>query len=106
MTSGRSSLSFPIPQIECQTGKRSLGVRAAPDGSFHQEFHFRLTKAKKWASNISLAPLTRTEVYTAFSATWSPVISYTLSVTSFTQLQCAQIQTAYVSAFFSKMGLA
>jgi len=107
MTSGRSScLSFPIPLIECHTGKCSHGVRAAPDGSFNQEFHFCLTQAKRWVSNISLAPHTRTEGYTAFNAMWSPAISYPLSVTSFTQLQCTQIQTAYVSAFLSEMGIA
>ena len=50
-------------------------------------------------------PLTRTEVYTAFCAMWSPAIHYLLAITSFTKVQCTQLQTAYIGTFLSKIGI-
>ena len=89
MSSGRSLSSFSIPRIECSIGKRSLGVRVArPDGSFLQEYTYRLDQESIWTTNISKAPLSRTDIYTAFMALWSPAIAYPPSVTSFTRAQC------------------
>ena len=105
MTSGRSLHCSTIPRIECTQGKRSLAVRAAPDGTFLQEFDFRLTQARHWAANISKSPLTRTEVFTDFHSMWRPAIEYPLAVTSFSRDQCLQLQKAYTGTFLSHMGI-
>ena len=106
VTSGRSWALHSIPRIESSIGCHSLGVRAAPDGTFHQEFQFRYDQAIKWVANISKAPLTCTEVFTAFCAMWSPAIDYPLAVTSFSREQCSTHQRVYSGVFLIKMGLA
>ena len=58
-----------------------------------QEFQFRFDQAITWAANISKNPLSRAEVFTAFSAMWSPAIDYPLAFsTSFSSDKCS---TAY-----------
>ena len=107
MTSGQSLHRSTIPRIECtHQGKRSLGVRAAPDGTFLQEFDFHLSQARHWAANISKSPLTRTEVFTAFHSLWHLAIEYPLAVTSYSRDQCLQLQKAYTGTFLSHMGIA
>ena len=59
MTSGRSTSSTTIPRVETSIGKRTLGVRLAPDGSFTQAFAHRQEQAITWVRNITDAPLTR-----------------------------------------------
>ncbi len=105
MTSGRSTVISFIDRVECSEGRRTLGVRLTPDGSFTTELTYRITQASKWASNLTQSPLTREEVYTAYCTMWRPSVEYPLPVTSFTKAQCHKLQTSYTGTFLTHMGL-
>ena len=103
MTSGCSLISYPIPREECSTGKCSLGVvRAAPDGSFAKELTLCIDQARQWAQNISTAPLTSAEVYTAFCAMWSPAITYPLAVPPSPKNNANNCRLFMLAQFYSK----
>ena len=105
MTSGRSTSTTTIPRVESSIGKRTLGVRLAPDGSFTQEFAHRQEQAITWVRNITNAPLTRDEVYTAYCSMWRPSFEYPLPITCFSKQQCCTLQKIFTGPFLSKMGI-
>jgi hypothetical protein len=105
MTSGRSTSSTTIPQVETSIGMQTLGVRLSPDESFTDEFTHRQKQALKWVCNINTAPLTREETYTAYCTMWRPSFEFPLPVTSFTKKQCNILQRIFTGLFLAKMGI-
>ena len=76
MISGRSTPTHTIPRVENNIGRRTLGVRLSPDRSFEDEFSHCQQQALKWIHNISIAPLSREETYTAYCTMWRPSFDY------------------------------
>ena len=105
MTSGRSTSTHTIPRVENNIGRRTLGVRLSPDGSFEDEFSHRHQQALKWIHNISIAPLSREEIYTANCTMWRPSFEFPLPVASFTKLQCKTLQRVFTGPFLAKKGI-
>jgi hypothetical protein len=105
MTSGRSTSSTTTPRVETSIGKRTLGVRLAPDGSFTQEFTHCQEQAITWVRNITNAPLTRDKVYTAYCSMWRPSFEFPLPITCFSKQQCDILQKIFTGPFLSKMGI-
>ena len=66
MTSGRSTPPTLIPRVETSTGRHTLGVHLALDGSFTQELAHHQDQALTWVCHIRASPLTRDKVYTAY----------------------------------------
>ena len=76
MTSGRSTSPTLIPRVETYTGRHTLGVRLAPDGSFTQELTHQQDQALTWVHNIRAFPLTRDKVYIAYCLILRPSFEY------------------------------
>jgi hypothetical protein len=95
----------PIQRISTSIGKRTLGVRLAPDGNDTQEFHHRLTQANQIAQRIKDAPLGREHIGVGFRAIWRMMIQYPLGATCFSSKQCNKIQARYLPTFLTKMGI-
>ena len=94
-----------IPRIETSTGRPTLGVRLAPDGSFTQELAHCQDQALTWVHNIRASPLTRDKVYTAYCSMWRPSFDYSLPITCYTKQQCQTLQKTFTGPFLSKMGI-
>ena len=105
MTSRRSTSPTLILRIETSTGRRTLGVCLAPDGSFTQELAHRQDQALTWVHNIRASPLTRDKVHTAYCSMWRPSFEYPLPITCFTKQQCQTLQKTFTGPFLSKMGI-
>ena len=105
MTSGRSTSTHTIPKVENNIGRRTLGVHLSSDGFFEDEFSHRQQQALKWVHNISIAPLSQEETYTAYCTMWRPSFEFPLPVTSFTKKQCKTLQRVFTGPFLAKMGI-
>ena len=105
MTSGRSTSRHTIPRVENSIGRRMLGVCISLDGSFEDEFTHRQQQVLKWIHNISIAPLSWGETYTAYCTMWRPSFEFSLPVTSFTKKQCKTLQRVFTGPFLAKMGI-
>ena len=94
-----------IPRVESNIGRRTLGVRLSPDGSFVDEFSHCQQLALKWIHNISIAPLSQEETYTAYCTMWRPSFKFLLPITSSTKKQCKTLQRVFTGPFLAKMGI-
>ena len=82
-----------------------MGVHLSPDGTFVDEFSHCQQQALKWIHNISIAPLSREETYTAYFIMWRPSFEFPLPVTLFTKKQCITLQRVFTGPFLAKMGI-
>ena len=105
MTSGRSTSLTLIPRVEASTGRRTLGVRLALDGSFTQELAHHQDQALIWVHNIRASPLTRDKVYIVYCSMWRPSFEYPFPITCFTKQQFQTIKKTFTGLFLSKMGI-
>ena len=103
MTSGRSTSTHTIQRVKNNIGRRTLGVHLSPGGSFEDEFSHRQQQALKWIHNISIAPLSQEETYTAYCTMWRPSFEFPLPVLSFTKKQCKTLQRVFICPFLAKM---
>jgi hypothetical protein len=105
LTSGTDPHPEPIQRISTATGKRTLGVRLAPDGNDRDEFDYRMQQASTMKHRVAAAPLGREHIGIGFRAIWRMMIQYPIGATCFTKKQCDNIQAKYLPVFLSKMGI-
>ena len=98
-TSGRSTFTHTIPRVENSIGRRILGEYISPDGSFEDEFSHCQQQALKGIHNISIAPLSQEETYTAYCTMWRPSFEFPLPVASFLNIS-AKLSKGYSLALF------
>ena len=74
----------PIERVNTSIGKRTLGVRLAPDGNDRDELKYRQQQATKMQQKIAAAPLGREYIGIGFRTIWQAMIQYPLGATCFT----------------------
>jgi hypothetical protein len=85
-------------------GRRTLGVRIAPAGTWKDEFDYRQAQSRELTLKIAGAVLPRETARTGYYMMVRPKLEYPLTVTQFTQVECDQITSPVIRAGLSKMG--
>ena len=93
-----------INYISHRTGNRLLGVRMSANGTFNEEFQFRVNQSSEFATLINQANIDRHEAHLIYTTRIKPTIQYPLSITTFTDEQCREIQKPLMNAILPKMG--
>jgi hypothetical protein len=94
-----------IQQQNITTGVRLLGVMAAANGTYKQEFLTRLDKSKVIAGKLQAAPLNVAMSWQVYYCRWKPAITYCLPITTFSELECKKIQSPFYNALLPKLGI-
>jgi hypothetical protein len=94
-----------ITQDKVTTGKCTLGVRLAPNGSDKTECEYRLAEATKLQPCLLRAPLNRESTRKGFTTMILQKFSYPLGATCFTEKECNSIQAKFLPTVLSKMGI-
>jgi hypothetical protein len=94
-----------INQVEVTTGKCTLGVRLAPNGSDKTEYEYRLAEAMKLRPRLLRAPMNRESTRKGFTTMILQKFSYPLGATCFTEKECNMIQAKFLPTVLSKMGI-
>ena len=85
-------------------GRRTLGVRIAPAGTWQDEFEFRRAQSRELAFQIAGSVLPRETARIGYQMMVRPKLEYPLAITQFTQIQCDKITSPVIRACLSKMG--
>ena len=85
-------------------GRRTLGVRIAPAGSWSDEFEYRRGQARELALKVAGSALPRETARLGYYMMVRPKVEYPLTVTQFTQSECDRITSPVIRACLSKMG--
>lgn len=84
----------PIQRLECKEGRRTLGVRCAPDGNWNEEFNYLLNQSKEWAEMMRTGHLPRDLSWKALHSTIIKKLEYSLPATFLSKRQCDKIASA------------
>ena len=82
---------------------KGLGCRQAVDGNMDEEFDHRLDQTRKITARARGAKLTLQESYLMLTTHIVPATTYSLTVTTFTQKQCKQLNIAMDSVLLNKL---
>ena len=85
-------------------GRRTLGVRLAPAGGWKDEFQFRLQQSRDLARRLSSAQISKATARLAYRMLICPKLEYPLTVTQFSQDECARLSSPVVCTALSCMG--
>jgi hypothetical protein len=94
-----------LEQVDISEGRRTLGVRLAPDGNNREEFKYLKTQADQWADKIRSGMIPRGFTWQAFTSTILAKMAYAIPATTLTQEECQQITKKLVSATLTKAGI-
>ena len=86
------------------TGRRTLGVRIAPGGSWQDEFQYRRKQSHDLALRLARAHIDRDTARLGYSTIISARLEFPLTVTQFTQAQCDLISSPVLNVCLTKMG--
>ena len=93
-----------IERVNPSEGRRTLGIRIAPDGSQTDEFDYRMKQAREYKQQIWHAPLSRYEARRAHNTIFLPRITASLPVACFSGKQCDKLQAAFQQSAMAKEG--
>jgi hypothetical protein len=94
-----------IQQQSVTEGTRLLGVTAAANGTFKQDYEIRLEKSRELASRLLIAPLEIALTWQAYYCRWKPAITYGLPITTFSRKECQKIQSPFYGVLLPKLGI-
>ena len=94
-----------IRQQKLTEGVRLLGIMAAADGTYNQEYAVRLEKSRELAGRLQVSPLSIALSWQAYYCRWKPAITYCLPITTFTASECKKIQSPFFNALLPKLGI-
>jgi hypothetical protein len=98
---GRTTLE----QVEVSEGRRTLGVRLAPDGNNNAEFEYLKGECDQWADKIRAGMLSQKYTWQAFSSTILAKLAYALPATTFSKARCEAITRRLIFVTLSKSGI-
>jgi hypothetical protein len=93
-----------LKSVSPWAGRRPLGVRIAPAGTWTDEIAFRRSQARELALKIAGSVLPRETARTGYYTMVRPKLEYPLAMTQFTQSECDRITSPVICACLSKMG--
>ena len=93
-----------LKRLEIDQGDRYLGVRISMNGTWTDEYKYRLHKHKILGDTISTSSISRHQAYMIHSVQYKPAIKYALQHTRFAPSQCHELQKPVVNSLLPKMG--
>ena len=94
-----------IRQQDISEGVRLLGIKAAANGTYTQEYQVRLDKSRDLAGKLQAAPLNTALSWQVYYCRWKPAITYCLPITTFSAKECKKIQSPFYTALLPKLGI-
>ena len=94
-----------IRQQDVTEGVRLLGIKAAANGTYKQEYVTRLEKSRDLAGKLTAAPLNIVLSWQVYYCRWKPAITYCLPITTFSAKDCNRIQSPFYTALLPKLGI-
>ena len=94
-----------IRQQDVTEGVRLLGVKAAANGTYQQEYITRLEQSRELAGRLTVAPLNIVLSWQVYYCRWRPAITYCLPITTFSAKECKKIQSPFYTALLPKLGI-
>jgi hypothetical protein len=94
-----------LEQVDVWEGRRTLGVRLAPDGNNQAEFHYLREQCNDWADKIRSGILPKRFTWQAFTTTILAKLSYALPATTFSKKECEAIIKRLIFITLSKAGV-
>ena len=94
-----------IRQQNITEGVRLLGIMAAANGTYKQEYFTRLDKSRELAGRLLVSPLNIAHSWQAYYSRWKPAITYCLPITTFTAKECKTIQSPFFNVLLPKLGI-
>ena len=93
-----------IKRQEASKGTRLLGVQAAADANFRDEYKYRLDQSRKLAGRLKIAPGDHQDAWMIYFCRYKPAIGYCLPITTFTDTECDTKQSPFYQALLPKLG--
>ena len=100
----KSKTRFPLDTVSPWIGRRTLGVRIAPAGTWSDELKHRRDQARELSLLIAGSVLSPDTARLGYHMMVCPKIEYPLTVTQFTQRECDSISASVIRACLSTMG--
>jgi hypothetical protein len=94
-----------IQRLNPDKGTRVLGVRLAMDGTFKDEFEYRLAQSKTMARLLYRSHLSPTDAFMVYETRFRPALEFPLAVTTFTTAQLFKIQKPFIFLLLPKIGM-
>jgi hypothetical protein len=94
-----------LEQVEVWEGRRTLGVRLAPDGNNQAEFLYLREQCNEWADKIRSGMLPKRYSWQAFTTTILAKLAYALPATTFLKKECDAITKRLIFTTLSKVGV-
>jgi hypothetical protein len=94
-----------IKKQNTKEGVRLLGVKAAANGTFKQEYQTCLERSREIAGCLKAAPLNIVLSWQVYYCRWKPAITYCLPITTFSAVECDTIESPFFSALLPKLGI-
>ena len=89
-----------IKQQDLTEGVRLLGIKAAANGTYKQEYETRLEKSRELAGLLVVAPLNISLSWQAYYCRWKPSITYCLPITTFTSKECKKYRAHFLMHYY------
>ena len=99
-----SKSEVTIRRQEASKGTRLLGVRAAADGNFDDEYDYRLKQSRTLAGRLANTPADIRDAWMIYFCRYKPAIGYCLPITTFTDTKCDTIQRPFYRELLPKIG--
>ena len=94
-----------LERLEPWNAERILGVRLPMNGDMRHEFNFRKDQATSLGKKLYQAPFTPHDANMVYETRYKPMITYALSITTFSELQLNEIQKKFIYLLLPKLGL-
>jgi hypothetical protein len=92
-----------LEQVDIVEGRRTLGVRLAPDGNNKEEFTYLKEQSDQWADKIRSRTIPKVFTWQAFTSTILAKLSYAIPATILTQGQIQSDNQAAGQCYTVKM---
>jgi hypothetical protein len=94
-----------IARLKPNEGTQVLGVRLAMDGTFSDEYKYRLEQSKSMAAKLYQSHLSPLDSFMVYETRYRPALEYPLRVTTFTTAELQKIQKPFIFLLLPKIGL-
>jgi hypothetical protein len=94
-----------LEQLEVWEGRRTLGVRLAPDGNNQEEYKYLKEQCDEWADRMRSGMLPKKYTWQAFTTTILAKLSYALPATTMSRKECEAVTRRLVYTTLSKSGV-
>lgn len=97
--------TIPLTRLEPHRSERQLGIRMPLDGTWDEEYLYRLRQMQQLSQRIFYGPLTAHEALLAYQIYLMPVLRFPLHITLFTPDQCENINKQIYNNVLPKCGI-